>query len=1389
MIHMLGLDAGSISVKAAFLDENGQILQTLYKRHKGRPVETALNIFKEGTYNGIAISITGSAGKLIASALGIEAINEVVAQSYAVKKLYPHIRSIIEMGGEDSKLILMEHGKVKEFSMNSVCAAGTGSFLDQQAERLKLTIEELGEMALKSKNPPRIAGRCSVFAKSDMIHLQQIATPVEDIVAGLCFAVARNFKGSICKNLTLPEPIGFQGGVAANKGVVRAFREIFQIDTLFVPEHFALMGAIGSALKHFDEGITTPLDIEKLKDFISQSHSDNEGLNPLCSDKEKFLSRHQIAVPAQIPTNGRRVSAYLGIDIGSISTNLALIDEEGRLLSKRYLMTSGRPIEAVMQGLREIGDEIGFQVDIKGVATTGSGRYMIADFVGADVVKNEITAQATAAADIDPEVDTIFEIGGQDSKYISLRDGIIVDFEMNKACAAGTGSFLEEQAEKLDISVKEQYADMAFSSQSPCALGERCTVFMENSLVARQQSGAKKDDLVAGLAYSIVQNYITKVVSSRKIGKKIFFQGGVAFNKAVVAAFEQYLGREIIVPPHHDVTGAIGMALIARQNAHETATTTRFKGFDLSRRSYELSSFECKGCSNLCEINKVNVQGENEPLFYGSRCEKYDVKRKKINVDLPDLFGERDELLEAAHKRYNEKAQDRFFKATIGLPRIFFFLDTLPFWSVLLWEMGLKVELSPRTNRQIVMKGTETVLSESCFPVKVAHGHVKYLIEKRPDAVFLPSFINLNTPKDTFASGFACPYVQTMPYMSNVAFSENGGSSVLLQPVINMRKGDEFIINELYKVFKGYGVTRQRIKEAMKKAHATQKEFITAIRARGQEVLDNLTDEKALVIIGRSYNSSDSGLNLEIPKKLRALGVLPLPIDFLPLASSQIKEIWPHMYWKSGQRILTAAEIVRNDPRLYPLYISNFSCGPDSFIYRYFKDSIGEKPYLHLEIDEHSADAGAVTRCEAFLDSIRNREEGSDYHPQRVKPVSISGAKKQRKIYIPHMSDHAYAIAGAFRSCGIEAEVMPKSDRETINLGRTYISGKECFPCAVTTGDMVKVIRQSDFDPERDAFFMPSGTGPCRFGQYNVLQRMVLDSLGYKNVPIHAPTQDSMFYKELGIAGSDFTKRSWAGIITVELLLKCLHESRPYEIHGGESESLYMSYLEKISQAVGSMNGRLQELTVQMKEDFSRIPKNDESKPLIGIMGEIFVRHNVFSNEGLVKKVEALGGEVWLAPVEEWLYYVNYIGMRHAFEKRNISDILSIFVTQLVQKKIEHKLARPLEGYLKTLHEPSTREIIKKAKPYVHESFEGETILSMGKAVDFFEKRASGIISAMPFACMPGTIVGTLLRKLKKETGIPFLSLSYDGNKDMGADIQLEAFMYQSREYMNGHGM
>jgi predicted CoA-substrate-specific enzyme activase len=1392
----LGIDVGSVSANTIVMNDHQEVLEEHYTRIKGQPLQTVQKVLEEILQRIPAehfyfLSFTGIGGKLLSELLAGHFVNEIIAQAKAVQYLHPQVRTIIDIGGEDSKLILLEdekgHFKISDFSMNTLCAAGTGSFLDQQASRLGMTIEEFSQLALKSTNPPRIAGRCSVFAKSDMIHLQQIATPDYDIVAGLCYALARNFKSNIGKGKTFVKPIAFQGGVAANVGMRRAFTDVLELSDreLIVPKYFTSMGAIGSVLvtresKEIREGW---IGLDRLNQYLKEHKEEQSSFEPLCLSSHHLVSPSPPLSPFKGEgsevgcSEGKKIEAYLGLDVGSISTNLVVIDQEKRVLSKRYLMTAGRPIEAVRIGLREIGEEIGERVEIKGAGTTGSGRYLTADFVGADLVRNEITAQATAAIHIDPSVDTIFEIGGQDSKYISLDNGVVVDFDMNKVCAAGTGSFLEEQAEKLDISIKEEFGNLALSAQEPVRMGERCTVFIESDLVHHQQRGAQKDDLIAGLSYSIVQNYLNRVVGDRRIGNHIFFQGGTAFNKGVVAAFERVLGKEIVVPENHDVTGAIGVAILAMEE--RTWERSTFKGFDLSQRRYEQSSFECKGCPNLCLIRKVSIEGE-KPLFYGSRCEKYDVIKRTKGTGIPDLFSEREKMLFASYEGEEELPPHA---PEIGIPRILYFHEMFPFWKAFFTELGYRVILSDATNKELIRKGVENVVAETCFPIKVSYGHVLNLLEKGVKRIFLPSLVNIKPSHPEIPNSSACPYAQSFPYAvpSSIDFKKAGAE--VLQPILHFGFGKDHLEKELIDFGKSLRRGSKRVKKAFDKAERFQALFYQSLLNRGKEVLDQVgSDDKVMVIVGRPYNSCDSGVNLEIPKKLRDLGVLSIPMDFLPLDAIKPSEEIREMYWRYGQRILAAGKIIKEDPRLYAVYITNFGCGPDSFISHFFRDLSKGKPYLQLEIDEHSADAGAITRCEAFLDSLKNVKA------EKIPTVKREKLKTDRtkKIYIPYMCDHSFPVVAAFKACGVDAEVFPESDEETLYWGRKLTTGKECYPCILTTGDMVKLIKDPNFDHERAAFFMPSGNGPCRFGQYHRFHRLVLDDLGFHHVPIYSPNQDETLYSDLGIMGSQFTRLGWQGIVAVDLLMKKLLETRPYEKEKGKTDWVYQKSLDRVCEAILKGDDLKETLQKSIKQ-FDQIEVDGlGTKPLVGIVGEIFVRLNRFANENVIRKIEQFGGEAWIAPLTEWILYVNTIAKKKSLRKKSFSNLLKVFLTDYYQKKDEHHLEKIFKGQLRHFGEPKTKSIFKKAKPYLDSTFEGEAILSVGKTIDFAKRGASGIVNIMPFTCMPGTIVSTLLKRYQEEhNNIPILNMAYDGQEQTNTLTRLEAFMYQAKEFQN----
>ena len=1387
----IGIDIGSISVKIVALDDDKRILAEIYERHHGRPNETFMRLieqvlsqFGDGAQGRLAF--TGSGGKALAGLLEECAVNEVIAQARGTSEYHPEVKTIIEIGGEDSKLITLTtsaSGKreIEDFTMNTMCAAGTGSFLDQQATRLEVKIEELGDLALRSETPPRMAGRCSVFAKTDMIHLQQQATPDYDIVAGLCFAMARNFRGNLGKGKHLATPVSFQGGVAANKGLVRAFREVLDSGEgeLIIPEHFATMGALGAVLYAMDNDVEVKaFDFEPLREKLAASKEVGHLMEPLRFEGDAS-TRHYIRSDIDADGRVRKDRVYLGIDVGSISTNVVALDEDGRLIAKSYLMTAGRPIEAVRQGLAEVGAALPDDVEVLGACTTGSGRYLTGDFVGADVVRNEITAQATGARAIDPEVDTIFEIGGQDSKYISLDHGVVVDFEMNHACAAGTGSFLEEQAERLGISIKEEFGRLALSTDKPVKLGERCTVFMETDLLHHQYQGASTEQLVAGLSYSIVLNYLNRVVGTRRIGDRIFFQGGTAANAGVVAAFEKVTGKPITVPEHHDVTGAIGAALITRDERLKSGKTgaSSFRGFDLSHREYSVESFECDGCSNNCEIKKVMIEGE-EPLFYGSRCDKYNLKKEKAAdaEGIPDLFAERQKMLTADY--YSEKPSRP--KSRVGIPLTLFQYELFPFWKAFFETLGHEVVSSGRTTKPVIRKGVERVAAQTCFPVKVAHGHVETLLAmKNVDHIFLPSIVHMENDVPGQETNYLCPYVQTIPYQMKAVFSQEELVKPLLTPYIHYDFGETDFIS----FAKSLGASTAQGRRALAMASRSQRAFRAACLARGEEILDDLgEDGRAMVIVSRPYNGCDPAVNLDLPKKLRDMGVLAIPIDFLPTVGRHLGSDWDNMFWKYGQRIVRAGQIVRDDDRLSAIYVSNFSCGPDSFLTTFFKELMRGKPTLILEIDEHSADAGVITRLEAFFDSIRNAPAPPAREGRLFPTASTDGT--ERVLYIPRMAEHACAFAAAFRACGLPSEVLPPSDEDSLLIGRRFTTGKECLPAIVTTGDMIKKTREPGFDPDKAAFFMPSGSGPCRFGQYNKLHRLVLKKIGLSDIPVYAPNQGKPFYEDFKKLAKDPTRLAWQGVCAADILYKALYRIRPYEKTPGDTDRVFGETVQQLCddiEAGKSVPAQMPKYAQAFRDiEVLDIPR----KPLVGVVGEMYIRTHVFSNNNVIRDLEGMGCEVDLALFGEWLYYTNWTRVRTGKRMKDPVYTFKNWLKDSFQRADERKLARPFSDILRQPVEARTQEVLDLGSEYIHDTFEGEAILTVGRALELYHHGAAGIVNVMPFTCMPGTITSGIFDRLRAEhNNFPVLSIAYDGQQEGSYYTRLEAFIYQVREY------
>jgi predicted CoA-substrate-specific enzyme activase len=1053
MKFFLGMDVGTVSAKWALIgsrdaiealaatkggpvaqvypypdDSTKAIAVSIYRRIQGRPLEASVKLLAE-LFEHVSLDrlggaiVTGSAAKLVGGALGLPVENEFKAAAIGIGTLYRDVTNIFEMGGENSKYIHIsnENGRIGivDYQTNGDCAAGTGSFMDQQSTRLRYQIEDVGDIVLAAERTPKIAGRCSVFAKSDMIHAQQKGYKPDEVLKGLCESVARNFKSNIARGKSVHGKTAFIGGVALNKGVARSLASIFELGEkdFFIPIEGVHVAAIGAAIisgggdgTESAAGVSRrlsddkTLDVAALKEriahFTSQAASEFPSWRRLTRDRVLFL-RDRVD---KYSFDGRKlpVDAYLGIDIGSVSTNLTLVDDEGLVIKEIYLRTQARPIEVVHQGLQEIEREVGDKVRIRGVGTTGSGRELIGELIGADTIVDEITAHKTGAAFIGDamigkKVDTIFEIGGQDAKFISIADGIVVDFTMNEACAAGTGSFLEEQAEKLNVSIVNQFADLAFSSERPLRLGERCTVYMEQDVSAYLKKGAAKNDIIAGLAYSVVQNYLNRVVRGRKIGSVIFFQGGTAYNDAVAAAFSEVLGQEIIVPPYNGVIGAIGASLLVREKVQALGVESGFRGYDLTAINYKLREFTCQGCTNYCDIQEFNVEGNK--TFWGDKCSDRYRKRAKVprKPVIPNLMALYSELLERdciplVEKKLGVRIDTSApagdgAKPRIGIARSMYFYDRHPFWGTYLRALGVEVVLSPKTNKKIAHQGIEAAVAEPCFPIQVAHGHILALLEQGVDGILTPNVIDSETDAPEVKS-YMCPWGQTLPFVLKQAPLLDGKEALMMSPIVHFRQGESFVEKELWQLGKRFGVSRARHRLAVKAGFEAQRMFREECEAAGREALDILEEsgEAGVILVGRPYNVIDKEANLDVPGKLRDYyGMNVIPIFFLPLEGIGIRDINDNMFWNFGRKILQTARLAAQKENLHLIYITNFKCGPDSYV-KHYASGAAVRPYLTLQFDGHSNDAGVMTRCEAYLDSkgvLRwwKRNEGSKAVP------------------------------------------------------------------------------------------------------------------------------------------------------------------------------------------------------------------------------------------------------------------------------------------------------------------------------------------------------------------------------------------------------------------------
>lgn len=1123
-MYYVGIDIGASSVKVAAVDAAGAVVRVLRRAHQGSPLPCLRALLDElangenepgarvapeagGRAGGEGacesepaaasaisatsrplplsacggVAVTGSgAGMVRALVPGLRELEEVPALVKGVRALALQAACVMQMGAQSGVFATgFASGAAPEFAMNESCAAGTGSFFEDQMQGLGLPLDSYSDLVTRAQSVPRLSGRCSVFAKTDIIHRQQEGVPVEDILQGLCHATVKAFKATIVRSLPVEKPLALAGGTLLNAGVVRAVREVFDLgeDELLADPQLVNAQAVGAALAAAEAG-EADAQLAALRAALggeSAGQADDLARLPRlphvdCTPNRGFALAPSPWNPAGAPAYdggavprsaavdalaaGQPVPVALGVDVGSTSTNLVLVSTDGVLLDAQYLRTRGNPKQAVRDGLASLAQRVGSRAHVVAAGVTGSGRTMIGNLIGADAVRDEITAQARAAAAADPLVDTVFEIGGQDSKYIGLATGQVADFQMNKVCAAGTGSFVEEQAARLGIALPD-YGALALSAERPVDLGERCTVFVETAINAALAKGATKSEVAAGLCLSVVRNYLHKVVNNKPVGCRIVLQGGVAYNPAIVAAFRAYAGDDLTVSPYFAVSGAVGAALLAAEaqgvlsvqigvTADKTFPPSNFKGWDLS------------GASHAAHRVDPDEIAANRAFFH------------KV-----------DEMYLEGYDPVRDPA-----KKTVGVPRALMLHKLFPMANAFFKQLGFNVVLTDASDEETVRLAQASAQGETCYPVKLVHGHMAQLLDAGVDYVFMPSVHTIRHLKSTVPHNYACTYMQSIPAIVAKELDYEGHGITLLNPQMNLDFGQGAMAEVMLEVGAQLGRTPQETARAMLAGGFAVTEFTRKTEELGDQLLASLKPgERVIVIITRNYGIVDPALNMGIPDLLLDRGQKVITVSHLHAHDLGISADYPGVVWPFGQHILSGAKLVRRDPRLFAVYLTNHGCGPDTMISHLFAEEMAGKPYLHIEMDEHYSKVGVETRVEAFLNAIEHYEAADLRGTPTSRHVVNSACEPLREgelAGLPSFGPYGPLAAQWLRDQGIPVrELVPTPT--TLELGRKECTSKEYYSFASLLGVSLAAVGEGgDGEAAADGCTAVRSEGPAQ---------------------------------------------------------------------------------------------------------------------------------------------------------------------------------------------------------------------------------------------------------------------------------------------------------------------
>ncbi|HMK37139.1 MAG TPA: acyl-CoA dehydratase activase [Desulfomonilaceae bacterium] len=1402
----LGIDCGSVSLNLFLLTDGFAEPLTVYLRTRGRPLQA----FIQGVGHLLATTggdtpiagalVTGSARELLSGALNIPAINEISAHAVGAHAVNPEIRTIIEIGGQDSKYIRIEPSSGNEipripvFRMNEICAAGTGSFLDEQAERLGIGVDSFGPIALQSTTPAPIAGRCAVFAKTDMIHQAQEGRPLPDILLGLAAALVRNYIATLMKG-DAPEPVvSLQGGVMSNRAVVHAFRKALGLSPgqLVVPTHFRVLGALGSAKLAAGRQFGCGTSLGQLRKLAEEAMKEPLPLTSCQPITRAGIERTQIRAEVRCdePLPGPLV---LGLDVGSVSVKGVIVDASGRLVREDYRLSRSRPLEAVTEVLSLLLKG-GVLPDV--IAVTGSGRYLAGRLLDSDLIVNEITAQSRAALDYDNTADTVVEIGGQDSKWIAFEGGHVSDFEMNRVCAAGTGSFLMAQAQRLDLPMGEDFSQAAFASRAPADLGTRCTVFMESDLIHHQNNGAASEDLAAGVCVSIVRNYLERVANHKGLGKRVLFLGGVAATPAVKAAFEQQTGREFHVPSFFRVSGAFGAALNALDKVRTGELSHRKRTeIQWNPEAIQKDQFSCRACSNQCRINRYKTG--DRVVFHGGLCDRWESEERTRNKGPEaNLFSFRTEYLD---KVYQSGAETGVRWAMIRSPQ---FYDYFPFWNTFLNSLGISLILPSRPDRAQFEAGARYMRVETCLPVKVMAGQIRDAVHSGARSLFHPSVLSEPSTQAGEKPLVYCPYIQASSQFFRGVFDVEW-----IEPTINSEIDPDAFRREHLRFGASLGFPRRDVAAAFERACESLEAYRAEMKRHGERFLNSLgDDEKALVVLGKPYHTADVFLNMNLGSLFQRLGMRALPSDFYPIETGSRYSI----NWKYQAHMVRVAGEISRDPRLFPIFINFFGCGQDAFTLRHLRDILTPKPLLVLEMDEHTSRAGLITRIEAFLERVR--QEPGKPETRRVaeiadamSPVPASAKShessetrtsrrpKPQTLYLPYLGDHAYAFAAAARSVGVEAHVLPPPDPESEALGQPHVVGGECHPYALVLGDYLKLANNMREDlVEQSRFYMLSPNA-CRLAQFPVYIEKVRSRLGLSLGIIHDTAQG---LKEFGISPrsrQSILLRVWEGLNAYDVLFRLFLQIRARTKDEPALDRVYTECRRKLYDGLSS--GRVRQTVEEVLQDLYMLPVPDaEPRPVIAVTGDYYTRVVSFANNNVYREVEALGGCLWSPPTFSDCFK---LGTLRDFTWSLLSGRSrdaarhGLFYTIMTLLELNVKSSRSARQVMNGPLDVMGLAMWRTATHHAHTKLPAGITAPIATTLKDLDSGADGILNLITLNCSYGTVVtAALMRVLKTRPETPMLTLVYDGQKKTNEKTRIEAFMEQVhdrfRSKMNG---